>query len=170
MCLDHNIVSLVCDSPYISWLPGTLSSNDIDSYPPCIDMDFHATSISTHTGNIDMYRKEQPCFETSSLVSDAIKAHSEAESFVLRTATHNVMSAVNIPGEVHITLDSFSFSILSQQYAHHFLHIIGQQESRLPAKKKLSSFYFTFASYHPQAWPWVFHLGISLSATSPASR
>ena len=51
------------------------------------------------------------------------------------------MSAVDTPGEVHIAVDPPSNSILSQQYAHHFLHIAGQQELRLPAKRKLSSLY-----------------------------
>lgn len=146
MCLDRNVVRLVCGSPYIAWLPVIQSSNDLDVYPPCIDVDFHATSISMHTGNIEMYQKEKLCLETSSPANDAIKAHSEAEPIVLRNATHNVMSAVHIPGEVHSALDSSSISRLSQQYAHHFLHITCQQESRLPAKKKLASLCFILAS------------------------
>ena len=52
---DSHLVSLVCDSSFIAWLPVTQSSNDIDAYPQCIDMDFHAPSINTHTGIIDMY-------------------------------------------------------------------------------------------------------------------
>ena len=56
------------------------------------------------------------------------------------------MSAVDIPAEVHTALDSSSISILSQQHTHHFLHIVGQQESRLPAEKKMLPLYFILAS------------------------
>lgn len=56
------------------------------------------------------------------------------------------MSAVDKAVGDSIAFDSSNVNLLSQQHAHHFLHIIGQQESRLPAKKKLTSLYIIIAS------------------------
>ena len=95
-CLDRNLVNAGCDSPYIAWMPVTQSSINLDAYPPCIDMDVHATSNSTHTGDLDMYHKETPCNELLEFASGSIRAH--GDSIVLRIATHSVMSAVDIPG------------------------------------------------------------------------
>lgn len=130
VCLDRDLVKLVCDSPYIAWMAVTQSSNDLDAYPPCINMDFHATCISTHTGNIDMYHKQKPCDEPLAPVKDAIKASIDA--IVLRTATHNVMSAVDFPGEAHMALDSSCINILCKTtplFEHHW-HARVQTTSR----------------------------------------
>ena len=129
-------------------------------------MDVHSISIGTHTGNIDMYHKERQCLDAPSPVNDDIKSNGEVVA--LRVATHNVMSAVDIPCEMHTALDSSSISILSQ---HHLLHIIGQQESGLPSKEKLSSFFVnTCLRYNRQAWAWLLDLGISVGAIPAIPR
>ena len=135
---SSSLLSVLVYSPYHAWLAITQSAQDLEAYPPYIDGEFHATSIPTHTSSIHNYNALPP---------PPASGHTNTScNVVLRSATHNVMSAVDEPADTTIAFDSANISILSQQYAHHFLHIIGQQESRLPAKKKLSSLYSIISS------------------------
>jgi ribonuclease HI len=134
------LVNLVQPSPFHAWLNITQSASDLDAYPPCIDNEFHATSISTHTGLLSTYHREIPAVEVSGFKADPNL------KITFRVATHNVMSAADCPSDTTVAFDSVNVCLLSQQYAHHYLHIIGQQESRLPAKQKLSSLYSIVSS------------------------
>ena len=138
LCAD--LVQCITDSVFNAWLHIAHASTDLVSYPPVVDQEFRATSIDTHTGSLYTYHQtpQQQALEAASL--------HDKTALVFRTATYNVMSAVDKATGDTTAFDSANINLLSQQYAHHFLHIIGQQESRLPAKKKLSSLYIIISS------------------------
>jgi hypothetical protein len=128
------LVSLIAPSLFHPWLHITHSPHDLAAYPPIVDGEFVATSIGTHTCQIHTYHKDNAIKPVSGSKSDPVQV-------VLRTATHNVLSAIDKGiGEI-LAFDSANLNYLSQQYAHHFLQIIGQQESRLPPKKKTTALF-----------------------------
>ena len=136
-----SLVSLIKDSLFVPWMHLTQASHEPHihaPYPPMVGHEFIATSIHTHSSPLHNY-----C-----AVSEVSKPPSSAQHLVFRTATHNVMSGKDKRLIDTLAFDSANVSYLSQQYAHHFLHVVGQQESRLPPKKKIGALYIIISSGH----------------------
>ena len=107
LCVD--LVNCITNSVYNAWFHIAHASTDLDSYPPVVDQEFRATSIDTHTGSLYTYHQtpQQQAREAASL--------QDKTSLVFRTATHNVMSAVDKATSDSIAFDSSSVNLLSQQ-------------------------------------------------------
>ena len=87
-----------------------------------VDREFHATSIETHTSSLHTYHNS---LEQQVMQVDRNNSLIGNSSFVSRTATHNVMSAVDKAVGDSIVFDSSNLNLASQQYAHHYLHVVG---------------------------------------------
>ena len=137
-CTD--LIRCIKDSVFNAWLHIAHASTDLIAYPPVVQHEFHATSVLTHTDSLFTYHL------TPQQQLQQASPHQDKTPLVFRSATHNVMSATDKSTPDTLAFDSTNINLLSQQYAHHFLHLIGQQESRLPAKKRLSALYIIIGS------------------------